>query len=93
MNDVNLDQVAVSLKERFPKCKEQIDKELARIRKEQEELADSGKRGESVHMLAMDFRAYIQNLPCAEYGPVKKKQRSSKGAKKGPFGRGQSSRR
>ena len=90
MNDVNLDEVAVSLKERFPQCKEQIDKELARIRKHQQELADSGKRGESVHMLVMDFRAYIQNLPCAEYSPVKKKQRSAKGAKKWRFGRSRS---
>lgn len=89
MNDSNLDQVAMSLKARFPQCKEQIDNELARIRKHQQELADSGQRGESGHMLAMDFRAYIQNLPCAEYSPVK----PAKGGKKGRFGGGRSSRR
>lgn len=80
---MNLDEVAASLKVRFPKCKEQIDKELARIRAEQQELAARGERDESVQMRAADFTAYIQNLPCAEHSVVKKKPKQGKAAKKG----------
>ena len=45
---MNLDEVATSLRVRFPKCKEQVDKELARIRAEQQELAARGESDDSV---------------------------------------------
>lgn len=78
---MNLDEVAASLKIRFPKCKEQIDNELARIRAEQQELAARGERDDPMQMRAADFTAYIQNLPCAEHNVTKQKQ--GKGTNKG----------
>ena len=88
---MNLDEVATSLRVRFPKCKEQVDKELARIRAEQQELAARGESDDSVDMRAADFTAYIQNLPCAEHSHINPKP--GKGAKRGRLRTRRSNRR
>jgi hypothetical protein len=79
---IDLDRIAASLKAEFPECTNEIERQLARMQKEQQELAEQGRRRESAHMLAVDFRAYVVNLPCAERQVAKIKRWAQKGAKK-----------
>lgn len=75
-----LDGEAIRLKLEYPKCAEEIDRELARIRKVDRE---SGESGGSVNALAMDLRSLIQGLPCARPNKTPKRKKSHKGAKRG----------